>query len=156
MSQPSTTSPPSARTSSPLAWIAFAVGALWVSSLLIMVLTTANPVTINIVQVHESTSIVVAKVNSLYPGEIEVMEVLSGPNPGKTLAIRNLTETPAQVGGTYLIPLIPVTEAPKRMPNLFDITPTGIPGKMAESRGMPLIYPDTREAREMLSLSIGK
>ena len=143
--------PPATKASSVWGWAALVLGAVWISSLLLLVIRTANPVTVNQAQLNESFAVISARVISIDPGEVEVLEVLLGDFDRNMISVRNLRETPAQVGEMYFLPIIPAIEQERLIDDMFDITPSPLPNPVAQTpHGLPIIYPATDAARTLL------
>ena len=145
-STPTEASPPLPnRHGSKLALPAALVCVVWVLGLAAMVLQTANPLTLNRRQIEVSTMVVQAEVTRLVPGEVRVEKFLLGSGKDSQLIlVRNLNQTPAQIGQRYLLPLVPVRDVTGTVANgLYDVTPTGLP------ENQPLIYPNSDEAMQL-------
>lgn len=145
------------KATSVLGWAALCLGSVWIGSLLLMVIATSNPVTVNRVQLDESLAVVSARVISIDPSEVEVLEVLVGQLDEKKIVIRNLPKTPAQAGQTYFLPIIPAIQRDGLIEHVFEVTPSPLPDPIARTpRGLPIIYPATDVARAQLQELSGR
>jgi hypothetical protein len=114
-----------------------------------MVLTSANPPTVNRQQILDSESVVEAEVVDLTAGKVQSIKVHLGPNLIGELKITNLAETGAIQGETYLLPLMPERKG------AWSVTPSPLPDTRhpaeANSPGLPLIYPVCNSTLQQLS-----
>lgn len=105
---------------------------------------TANPVTLNIVQISNAQLIVAATVTDFDQNTVKVEQVWGNQGELNLLILDNLKETGAKPGRQYLIPV-------SRSGNgRFSVTTTYLPGNL------PLIYPHTPEAVRQLTLLLEK
>lgn len=138
-SAPDPTSPqkPVARSRRPLI-AAFVIAGVWISALLVLALTTANPVTLNRKQIRKSDYVVTAKRTG--PGA-QTLEVLKEWKHGEslgTVTIANLERVEMPADREFLVPLNSVGSG------RYLITETTLPNRA------PLIYPATEEAKSQL------
>ncbi len=115
--------------------IAILLGAIWLSILLWMTLTTANPTTLNRFQVQNSDLIVQGQFDD---GLKKFTIEKSWPEDAEQDSIRfhNVMELSASPGIKYLVPVV-------KIENVYYATPTKV-------RGKPLIYPVTEDATQQL------
>ncbi|MCA9046900.1 MAG: hypothetical protein KDA69_21395 [Planctomycetaceae bacterium] len=134
-----------------LLFAAVGIAAVWICLLLMIVVLTANPVTINKLQVQRAEYVVEAKVLALNPGEVEIVAQWRGSVSNKQILLRNLSQTAVQVGETYIMPLNSIKRAGDAAGNVFEITPSGLPNSATEEKGgMPLVYPVNEESRKLV------
>lgn len=118
---------------------AITAAAVYWTALIIMALTTANPVTLNRHQILQAEMVVIGRVDSLPKGTVTVEEVWGGDLDAETITVETLRAAGARTGERYLLPL--QTVGP---PNLYSVVATPLPS------GDRLIYPATTEALEQL------
>lgn len=115
-------------------WIAaLAVTSLWIAALAVLALKTANPVTVNRVQIEDATAVLKGRVIDADKGLVELTPDWkpNGIDSPKELTIENLKEASAKSGQEYLIPVT------RHSASEFSVTPT---------RGRRvLVYPATPE-----------
>jgi hypothetical protein len=131
--------------------VAAIVTAVWLLGLAALAVSTANPVTLNRRQIDEAAVVISGRVLDDRGGEVAVERVWRGAGPPERLRIANLSDTPAEAGHTYVIPL---SRAPQ---GGFVVTPTRRApvllkdgGRERAPDGPPAIYPATAEAHEQL------
>lgn len=115
-------------------WVALSVAGLWILLLVILTIFTANPITLNRIQIQESTLIVVGTVTG--KGTITRSDVggLAWPDQDE-IVVENLSQAKARVGQTYLFPLRQTGRQANGDGAIFEVTPTLLPDHS------PLIYP---------------
>lgn len=125
-----------------LALLGAAITAIWFIALSAMSLLTANPVTLNFMQIRKADYVVTALVNDANAGKITVEKEWVQGKDLKDVTVDNLSVTAAQSGGRYVIPLSQTPEG------RLVVTPTPM------SDRAPLIYPaepaDTSEQLERI------
>jgi len=115
----------------------------WLSTLLILTVCTANPVTVNRQQILESDVVVKGKIT----GEKTLAAIPGGDWPvpdDAPLQVMNLKETGAKIGETYTIPLNRILPADGSSTPTFIVTFSHLPN------GKPLIYPVGEETDQQL------
>lgn len=120
---------------------------VWIAVLAILVVTSANPVTLNVVQIDDAAkngAILAVTVLDPRQGSCHVEEVLAGRadlvaalKSGDSIRIANLQSTQAKAGEAYLVPAI-------RTGDNYYIAPTPLPDQPR------LIYPDSVKTRAMV------
>ncbi|MEZ5940523.1 MAG: hypothetical protein R3C18_03960 [Planctomycetaceae bacterium] len=134
-----------------LLFAAIGIGAVWICLLLMIVVLTANPVTINKLQMRQAEYVVEARVLVLNPGEVEIVGQLRGSVSKKQILLRNLSQTAVQVGETYIMPLKSIKGAGDSAGSVFEIAPSGLPNNVTgEEQGLPLVYPVSEESRNQV------
>lgn len=129
--------------------IATGVGVIWLSVLVWLVASSANPVTVNRAQVAIAAAqgaVVSGTVVDESAGRVQIVEVLSqGADAGEPvtqgaeISIGDLSRSGScKNGQRYLFPL-------GRRGSAFAVMPTNLPG------GTPLVYPDTEDARRQVA-----
>lgn len=129
---------PVARSRRPLI-VAFAIAGVWISALLVLALTTANPVTLNRKQIRESDYVVTAKRTDPGAQTLEVLKEWKRGEELETVTIANLDRVELPADREFLVPLNSVGSGRYR------ITKTTLPNRV------PLIYPATEEAKSQLA-----
>jgi len=119
----------------------------WIAALALLVVTSANPVTLNVVQIRRAAgdgAIIAATVLDAATGKCRVDAVLTASptlgdalRQGNEIRIVNLRETKAAIGKRYIIPLA-------QSLGMFAVVPTGLPDRL------PLIYPSSPETRALV------
>lgn len=111
------------------------LGVVWLSLLLWMTVTYANPVTLNLAQIEESDYVVEGHFDE--SGEFFLVSRTWPENSALTkIRLTNATEIHHVSDGEYLVPV-------KTMGGRYFVTPSQL-------RGKPLIYPVTEEALKQL------
>jgi len=115
--------------------------AVWVLSLAVMAVISANPVTLNRDQIAHSSFLVTAKVIDRSLGTVDILKEWRrrAAVPSQSVTLSNLDQTGVRNGETYLMPLS------KRPDGTLMVTET----RMANGR--PLVYPDGDESRKLLT-----
>lgn len=111
------------------------LGIVWLSLLLWMTVTYANPVTLNLAQIEESDYVVEGQFDET--GELFLVSRTWPENSALTkIRLTNSTEIQHPSDGEYLVPV-------KTMGGRYFVTPSQLQGK-------PLIYPATEDALRQL------
>ncbi|MBX3444148.1 MAG: hypothetical protein KF774_17225 [Planctomyces sp.] len=129
--------------------LALALAASWIAVLTALAALTANPVTLNVLQVLRASSdggVVSATVMNAAEERCRVDEVLAGGQrsavaglkPGDEIRVRELQRIGAAEGRAYVFPL------QRGRNESFLVMPTELPNRQ------PLIYPDGPAARQQL------
>ncbi|WP_437192351.1 hypothetical protein [Planctomicrobium sp. SH527] len=128
--------------------LALGVAGVWILLLFILTIFTANPITLNRVQIQESTLIVVGTVTG--KGTITRSDIggLAWPEQDE-IVIENLSTAKARVGKTYLFPLRQIGRQADGAGAVFEVTPTLLPDHS------PLIYPAEPETFSQLKAITG-
>lgn len=126
---------------STLRFVSLAVGGLWLSCLLGLTLTTANPVTLNRQQVLSSNYIVEGRFDSQSSNFLVDRAYPDGASQGK-LKFANHLDLRFDPEETYLVPVV-ISE------NQELVTPSPM-------KGIPLIYPANVEAKKQLDSLLDK
>ena len=124
--------------------LAVLIVALWWLFLGGMALFTANPVTLNREQIIRAEIVVTATVVDPVNGTIHVEKSWKSDRQFETITLRNLKESKAKAGVSYIIP---VTES---RAGRYHVTTTRLPNNP------PLIYPNTPESKEQLQSILEK
>ena len=111
--------------------------AVWLIVLLSLSITTANPVTLNLDQVLESTDVLTAVVENPQTGTVRVQKTWKEEVTETELVLANLGLTGAAAGKWILIPVV-------KRGRTWLVTPTKLPGNP------PLVYPATAETVRQL------
>jgi hypothetical protein len=114
----------------------------WITFLAILTWKTANPVTLNLLQIQQSDVVLAGKVTGQYT--IEKTDLQPWPLSEKEVSINNLPEAGAKLGQVYLFALQHHSGEGVPAHGGYRITPTHLPD------GAPLIYPATSEALAQL------
>lgn len=123
--------------------IAGGLATAWILGLLILAVTTANPVTLNRKQIERSPFVVTATREAADSSILLVSkEWKHGRELGK-ISVINLHETGMPVGREFLVPLEFGLTNEGESPQ-YAVTPTTLPNEA------PLIYPATPEAQSAL------
>ena len=118
-------------------WRAVIVALFWLLALTILAVWTANPVTLNRVQILEADAVLKVTVEDWSAGRMRVNKSWRQPIAEEPIQIRELPRD-SQPAGTRL--LIPVT----RQRDHWIVTPSRLPN------APPLVYPATPEAERQL------
>ena len=117
---------------------ALAIAIVWILGLITLAVLTANPVTLNRMQIERSDYVVTATRKRADSAKIEVSrEWKHGADLGE-ITVTNLDEARMPVDREFLVPL------KKLASGRYLITPTTLPNDA------PLTYPATEEAMEQL------
>ncbi|QDT36391.1 hypothetical protein [Stratiformator vulcanicus] len=109
--------------------ICLAIALVWWVFLVTIAIRTANPITLNVMQLRNSDAVLVGEITS--KDEVRVETVIVGdPISTETIRVLNLPEVSAPTQSTYLLPLQLAAGGGYR------VTPTRLPN------GLPLIYPE--------------
>lgn len=114
-----------------------ALACLWFMALATLTWTTANPVTVNLLQVRMADSIVRARVVDKSAGQVDVLETLHGMPLTDRKDVGNLASTAAKEGEDYILPLtewrtgwritVPKSlDSPNIPPLIYPATPTAL------------------------------
>lgn len=118
-------------------WRAVIVAMFWLFALSVLAVWTANPVTLNRVQILEADEVLKVLVDDWPAGRMHIKKSWKRQITAEQIQITGLP-TDSQSAGTML--LIPVT----RRRDQWVVTPSPLPN------GLPLIYPATPEAERQL------
>ena len=118
-------------------WRAVIVTLFWLLALAILAVWTANPVTLNRVQILEADAVLKVAVEDWATGRMRVDKSWKQPIDDKQIQITELPRD-SQLAGTVL--LIPITHQRGR----WIVTPSLLPN------GAPLVYPATPESERQL------
>jgi hypothetical protein len=115
--------------------MAVGVTIAWIVFLTILAATTANPVTLNRVQIEEASTVMRGRVLDVAKGTVELDPSWkrNGVESAVTTTVTNLQAAEAKSGGDYLIPVT------RRGSDELSVTATRTSGNR------PLIYPATPE-----------
>ncbi len=123
--------------------IATFVAVCWVLCIATLALLTSNEVTLNRLQILESTWVVNGRVSG--PNKLAKTEIGDWPFKDQNeITVANLPQTGAIAGRTYLVPLIPLFRSGSPVEGLYVVTPTHLPN------ALPLIYPSGKDADQQL------
>jgi len=111
--------------------------AVWLIVLLSLSITTANPATLNLDQVLESTDVLTAVVENPQTGTVRVQKTWKEEVTETELVLANLGLTGAAAGKLILIPVV-------KRGRIWVVTPTKLPGNP------PLVYPATAKTARQL------
>jgi hypothetical protein len=109
----------------------------WCALLACLVLTTANPVTLNRRQILEADAVVTAQVLDSATGRCRIVNTWSGTALPDDTLVAHLDETAATPGGEWILPLAKRGDG-------FEVLPSRLPS------GARLVYPATPEAVRQL------
>jgi hypothetical protein len=118
---------------------AVAVVAVWWAVLIVLVIFTANPVTLNRRQLRHSQPIVTAEVLDAAEGRVKVVRDFSGAGIKGEIRVDGLPDLGVRDGKTYILPL---SVAPR---GGWQITP------VPDSSHRRLVYPATDDALKQLA-----
>ena len=119
--------------------IALAAAVLWLLALGGLALFTANPVTLNVEQIRASDYVVTGRLSEREHDVIVVERKWKGGELPAEFSVRNLSQTSARPGRTYVVPLSRMRSA------ALQVTETDLP------ENPPLVYPETEEAIAQLT-----
>jgi hypothetical protein len=121
-----------------------AIAAAWLAAIVTLAVTTANPITLNRVQIEDSDLVVTARILPGKPTTAQVEREWKIGAKLETITVENIGKTPARPGKLYLIPLS------RRMGDVYIVTPTRLPGKS------PLVYPAVPDATRQLEAILNR
>lgn len=123
-------------------WFVLAIGVAWWLTLSWLVVKTANPVTLNRLQVLTADVVVVAELVDVASGKLTVIETYHGEKlpDSSELYLPELRSAKLKAGDRLLLPLSKNSTSGGSPANAFSITPN-----LIES-GKPLFYPANDEA----------
>ena len=117
--------------------LAAVIAILWPAALALLVLTTANPITLNRRQILEADAVVTAQVIDLESGTCRIVKQWSGENLPHDLVVSKLTEAGIQPAGEWILPLV-------RSSDGWEVIPLRLPSQPR------LVYPATADAVRQL------
>lgn len=85
--------------------VGIALFATWIAGLVWLVVTTSNPVTLNVVQLLNSDTIVAAELINRETGEFRRVTTIIGEEPPETFRVRAISEVVGPKSGRWLLPL---------------------------------------------------
>jgi hypothetical protein len=115
----------------------------WIAFLAILTWVTANPVTLNLLQIRQSDVVLVGKVTGTHT--ISRTDDRLWPLAGSEITVTNLPEAKPEIGQSYLFALQQRDGSAGSHDGPYQITPTHLPNRA------PLIYPATPEALAQLN-----
>lgn len=118
--------------------IALVAAIVWILGLVTLAIVSANPVTLNILQIEQSDYVVTATRTGPDANTIEVSREWKRGEELGTITVTNLDDARMPADGEFLLPLNKLSSG------RYSITPTALPNKA------PLIYPTTEEAMNQL------
>lgn len=130
--------------------------ASWLILFALLVLFTANPITLNWQQMQKAQTVVAGTVVNKADGTIKLDRFWKNdPRAGDTKELRviNLNRTIAEEGETYLFPLVLAVPGSGSQPDGYEVPLTQeqeIELKIAQTPATPLIYPLSDDAVEQL------
>lgn len=85
--------------------VGIALFVTWIAGLTWLVVTTSNPVTLNLAQLLNSDTIVAAELINRETGEFRRVTTLIGDEPPETFRVRMISEVVGPESGRWLLPL---------------------------------------------------
>ncbi len=79
--------------------------AFWVAGLVTLVVTSSNPVTLNVAQLKEADCVVVAKLSDADAGEFTLVSTIKGVAPPETFRVLTTAEITPPESENWLLPL---------------------------------------------------
>ncbi len=129
-----------------------AITLVWMLALISLAVTTANPVTLNQLQILQADYVVAATIVDLKSGRVKVQSEFKQNAPLEAIRIANLETARARAGESYLIPIsksaVPFNAG--KLDETYRVTPTQLPTHL------PLIYPHTPAAEQQLRAILAK
>lgn len=117
--------------------MAVLIALAWCAALACLVLTSANPVTLNRRQILDAAAVVTVQISDRQSGVCQVTRQWSGaPLPGQ-ITVQQLNETSATADGEWILPLEARNDQLKVLPSLLP-------------SGARLVYPATPDAVRQL------
>ena len=117
--------------------IAALLASTWIILLLVLSITSANPVTLNRDQIVESADVLTVLVKDPQTGAVQIEKSWKSEINDNELTVRNIASMGATVGERLLIPII-------RQDDEWQVMPSKLPNNPR------LIYPATPEAERQL------
>ena len=122
--------------------ITIVLAVIWWIALSLLTLLSANPTTVNRMQVVNSDLVVIAQVKDVKSGTVDVTQQWIDPNPQTTLVVSGLSEFDVKNGDTIVLPL---TGGPD---GTFFLT--RVQHTKPNPKGTTYIYPATDEVLEQV------
>lgn len=79
--------------------------ALWLGGLVTLVVTTSNPVTLNVAQLRDADSVVVATLTDAAAGEFELVDTIAGIEPPASFQVQGIADVSGPESNRWLLPL---------------------------------------------------
>ncbi|QDU80293.1 hypothetical protein Pla110_20200 [Polystyrenella longa] len=131
---------------------AFWVTLIWLIGFSLLVLFTANPVTLNWQQLQRAQTVVEAEVIDKEQGLVQLKRFWKYDpqiTAGEQFAVSNLPSSRVENGASYLIPLVLLEPGSGDVPDTYEIPLTQeqlIQLKMEQTEPEPIFYPYKEEA----------
>lgn len=122
-------------------WGMLGLYVVWITALATLALRTSNPPQLNLAQVSRATLLVTAIVHDIDSGRCQVTESFSPGELPNEIVVTNLSQTAAEPGSAYLLPLVRDLVSDEPRYRIVDWAERGIP---------PIVYPAGTEIEQQL------